>query len=76
MIGQCNNNGNISSTFMGLFFIFTLVGKDFSSLSIYWIIPVAAILTLISILLYVSGTVLPKKAEQLLQETYPEYKLL
>jgi hypothetical protein len=37
---------------------------------------IALLSTLVVILFYVSNYVLPQKAEELLQETYPEYKLV
>ena len=49
---------------------------DFSESGIYWQLLTAAIVTLLIILFYVANYVLPEKAAELLQETYPEYKLV
>ncbi|MFD2566925.1 hypothetical protein [Pseudotenacibaculum haliotis] len=48
---------------------------DFFSLSVYWIGLVSFLLTLLLISFYVTHFTIPNKAEELLEEVYPEYKL-
>lgn len=48
---------------------------DFFSLSVYWIGLISFLLTLLSISFYVIHFTIPEKAEELLEEAYPEYKL-
>ena len=75
MIGT-TKNGYTGFTFVNLFNIIHLTKFNFSAISIHWIFLISIILTLLCILFYVSNYVLPQKAEELLQETYPEYKLV
>ncbi|APZ45754.1 hypothetical protein BW723_05345 [Polaribacter reichenbachii] len=75
MIGT-TKNGFTGFTFVNLFNIVNLTRFDFSNLNIYWIFVISIVLTLLCILFYVSNYVIPKKAEELLQETYPEYKMI
>jgi hypothetical protein len=49
---------------------------DFSTSGLYWQLLISGIVTLLIILFYVANYVLPQKAQELLQETYPEYKLV
>ncbi|MFY9243796.1 MAG: hypothetical protein WAO74_12300 [Polaribacter sp.] len=75
MIGT-TKNGYTGFAMVNLFNFVNLTRFDFSGLSIYWLILISFTLTLLSILFYVSNFVLPQKAEELLQETYPEYKMV
>jgi hypothetical protein len=75
MIGT-TKNGFTGFTFINMFNIVNLTRFDFSNLNIYWILLISFTLTLLCILFYVSNYVIPQKAEELLQETYPEYKLV
>ena len=59
---------NFSNLLMGL-------KIDFQSLSIYWVIFFGLFFTLLMICFYVTEFVIPQKADELLQETYPEYKI-
>tara|TARA_R110002126_G_scaffold291693_1_gene455359 strand:- start:14543 stop:15241 length:699 start_codon:yes stop_codon:yes gene_type:complete len=59
--------------FSNLFHLSSLI--EYSN-SVYYKSIVAFLITLAIIYSYVSLVVLPKKAEELLQETYPEYKLV
>jgi len=45
-------------------------------LEIHWSIIVSLTATLLCILFYVIHYIIPQKAEELLVETYPEYKLV
>ena len=75
MIGQ-TKNGYTGFTFVNLFNFVHLTRFDFSNLNLYWILFISITLTLLCILFYVSNYVIPKKAEELLIETYPEYKMV
>jgi uncharacterized membrane protein YfcA len=48
---------------------------SFSGMQAHWQILVAFSSTLVILLFYVTGYLIPQKAEELLVETYPEYKL-
>jgi hypothetical protein len=61
---------------VNLFNLVNISDINFSALSIYWILFSSAIATLLCIFFYVVNYVIPEKAEELLQETYPEYKLV
>jgi hypothetical protein len=74
MIGD-TKNGNTGFTFVNLFNIIHLTNFNFSALHVYWVLVISIVLTLLCILFYVSNYVIPQKAEELLIETYPEYKL-
>jgi hypothetical protein len=74
MIGD-TKNGNTGFTFMNLFNIIHLTNFNFSALHMYWVLVISIVLTLLCILFYVSNYVIPQRAEELLIETYPEYKL-
>ena len=75
MLGTTKNTYT-GFTFVNLFNIANLTRFDFSQLNIYWIFAISIVLTLLCILFYVSNYILPQKAEELLQETYPEYKMV
>jgi hypothetical protein len=75
MIGD-TKNGFTGFTFVNLFNTFNLTGSDFSSLNMYWVLIISVVLTLLCILFYVSNYIIPQKAEELLHETYPEYKFV
>jgi len=75
MLGTTKNSYT-GFTFVNLFNLINLTRFDFSGLNIYWVILISAVFTLLCILFYVSNYVIPQKAEELLQETYPEYKMV
>ncbi|QXP71614.1 hypothetical protein H0I29_05900 [Polaribacter sp. R2A056_3_33] len=75
MLGTTKNTYT-GFTFVNLFNIANLTRFDFSQLNSYWIFAISIVLTLLCILFYVSNYILPQKAEELLQETYPEYKMV
>ncbi|WP_165731540.1 hypothetical protein [Polaribacter sp. 20A6] len=75
MLGTTKNTYT-GFTFVNLFNIANLTRLDFSHLNSYWIFAISIVLTLLCILFYVSNYILPQKAEELLQETYPEYKMV
>jgi hypothetical protein len=74
MIGD-TKNGYTGFTFVNLFNTIHLTNFNFSALHIYWVLVISIVLTLLCILFYVSNYVIPQRAEELLEETYPEYKL-
>ena len=69
-------NGFSILMLINVYNIVNLADIDFSSLANYWIALVAFVLTLIAIIFYVAEFVLPSKAEELLEENFPEYKLM
>ena len=75
MIGT-TKNGYTGFMFINLFNFVNLTNLNFSAFEIHWLILIALLTTFLLILFYVSNYVLPQKAEELLQETYPEYKLV
>ena len=75
MIGT-TKNGFAGITFVNLFNLINLTSFEFSGLQTHWIILISFTFTLLCILFYVSSYVIPKKAQELLQETYPEYKIV
>jgi hypothetical protein len=75
MIGS-TKYGYTGFVFINLFNFVNLTRFDFSTSGLYWQLLVSGIVTLLIILFYVANYVLPQKAQELLQETYPEYKLV
>ncbi|MHB0756508.1 hypothetical protein [Polaribacter sp. M15] len=75
MIGQTKNGFTII-TFVNLFNLVNLTRVSFSSLDNSWLLLISLCATLLIILFYVTNYLMPKKAQELLQETYPEYKMV
>ncbi|MEN8704368.1 MAG: hypothetical protein ABF311_00565 [Polaribacter sp.] len=75
MIGTTKNSFT-GFTFINLFNFINLTKFDFSGLNMYWLVFIALTVTVLVIFFYVANYVLPQKAEELLQETYPEYKMV
>ena len=75
MIGE-TKNGTVLMAFVNLFNIFNSINYNFSTLNLYWISFISVALTLLCLLFYITTKVIPQKAEELLEETYPEYKLV
>ena len=75
MIGT-TKNGYTGFVFINLFNFLNITRLDFSNSELYWQLIISSIVTLLIILFYVANYVLPKKSEELLEETYPEYKLV
>ncbi|SDS49692.1 hypothetical protein SAMN05216503_3248 [Polaribacter sp. KT25b] len=48
----------------------------FNDLAFHWLLLLALFFTIAVISIYINNKVIPQKAEELLQETYPEYKLV
>ena len=59
---------------VNLFNIINITSPDVYN--VYWAMFYAAIFTIMVVYVYISVVVLPKKAEELLIETYPEYNLI
>lgn len=75
MLGATKNSYT-GFTMVNLFNFVNLTRFDFSNLTIYWIFFLSITLTLLCILFYITNYVIPQKAEELLEETYPEYKIV
>lgn len=75
MMGS-TKNGFTGFAFVNLFNFFNLTRLEFSSLAIHWLILIAFILTLLCIVFYIINYIIPEKAEELLEENYPEYKIV
>jgi hypothetical protein len=75
MIGNTQDNFT-GLTFINLFNLLNLTRFDVSHLNIYWHIGLSAVLTLLCILSYISNYIMPQKAQELLIDTYPEYKMV
>jgi hypothetical protein len=74
MIGDTRNCFT-GYTFINSLNFINITEVRFSSLEIHWLLLISFSTTLIIILFYVTGYLIPQKAEELLIETYPEYKL-
>jgi hypothetical protein len=75
MIGT-SKNGFTGLALVNLFNFINLTDVSFSSLENHWLLLVSFSATIVIILFYLITYVIPKKAEELLQETYPEYKMV
>ena len=68
-------NGFVMMVLLNVYNIFNFIKIDLESLSIYWLYFYAVFFTLLTISFYITKFVIPQKAEELLEETYPEYKI-
>ena len=75
MIGQ-TKGGFVSVGFVNIFNMVHLTKVEFSSLETHWLLLIAFCTTVLIILFYVTSYVIPSKSQELLQETYPEYKMV
>ena len=75
MIGE-TRNGFSAIMFVNLFNTINLIDINLYSLSIYWLLLIAFLVTLICIVFYITAFVIPSKAEELLIEKYPGYKMI
>ena len=75
MIGN-TKGGFTGITALNFFNFVNLSHINFSALEIHWSIIVSLTATLLCILFYVIHYIIPQKAEELLIETYPEYRLV
>ena len=74
MIGD-TRNGFTGYTLINSLNFINITEVRFSSLEMHWLLLISFSTTLIILLFYVTGYLIPQKAEELLIETYPEYKL-
>ncbi|WP_298762967.1 hypothetical protein [uncultured Polaribacter sp.] len=75
MIGATRQNF-VGLTFVNFFNFIHLTKVSFSGLADHWLILISFSSTIIILLFYVTSYLMPQKAEELLQETYPEYKIV
>lgn len=75
MIGTTKNGFTVMAL-VNLFNIINLTNFNFLEMETYLLVIISFVLTVLCILFYVSNYVIPEKAEELLQETYPEYKMV
>jgi ABC-type multidrug transport system fused ATPase/permease subunit len=75
MIGD-TKGGFTGITLINAFNFLNFSHVSFSTLEIHWSIIVSLIATLLVVLFYVINYIIPQRAEELLAETYPEYKLV
>lgn len=74
MIGDTRQGFSVVA-FVNIFNSINFVKVPFNSLENHWLLLVSFISTLLLLLFYVTAYLIPQKAEELLIETYPEYKL-
>ena len=75
MIGETRNGFSVL-VFINVFNIINISDASFSTMSMYLLSLVAVFATLMCLVFYITAFVMPSKAEELLMETYPEYKML
>lgn len=75
MIGETRNGFSVL-VFVNVFNMINIFDSSFNTMSIYLLLLVAVFATLMCIVFYITAFVMPSKAEELLTETYPEYKML
>jgi hypothetical protein len=74
MIGD-TKNGFSGLMLVNIYNTLSAFKVSFSQMEAHWQVLVAFSSTVIILLFYVTGYLIPQKAEELLIETYPEYKL-
>mgnify|MGYP005990584659 CR=1 FL=1 len=74
MIGG-TRQGFSGLVFINIFNCLNMIKIPFNTLENYWLLLISFSITCIVILFFVTGFLMPQKAEELLVETYPEYKL-
>ena len=74
MIGD-TRQGFSGLAFINIFNFLNSIKVPFSSLENHWLLLISFSITCVILLFYVTGFMIPEKAEELLEETYPEYKL-
>jgi hypothetical protein len=75
MIGETRRGFSVL-VFVNVFNIINISDVNFVTLSLFWMIIIAFFATFMCIVFYITAFVIPSKAEELLVETYPEYKML
>ena len=74
MIGE-TRNGFTGVALLNIFHFVNLSRVPFNTLENHWLLLLSFSATLLILLFYVTTYLIPQKAEELLIETYPEYKL-
>ena len=74
MIGETRNSFT-GVACLNVFNFINLSGVPFNTLENYWLLLLSFSATLLILLFYVTAYLIPQKAEELLIETYPEYRL-
>jgi hypothetical protein len=74
MIGD-TRQGFSGFAFINIFNFLNMIKVPFRSLENHWLLLISFSVTCLVLLFYVTGFMIPQKAEELLEETYPEYKL-
>jgi hypothetical protein len=74
MIGE-TRKGFTGVALINIFNSINLSRVPFNSLENHWLLLLSFSVTLVVLLFYVTAYLIPQKAEELLIETYPEYKL-
>ena len=69
------------NSFSGLLFINVFNSMNafrvsFNSMENHWLLLVSFSITVVLLMFYITGFLIPKKSEELLAETYPEYKMV
>lgn len=75
MIGETRNGFSVL-VFVNIFNMINLSDVNFNTMSIYMLLLVAIFATLMCIVFYITAFVMPSKAQELLIEKYPEYKMI
>jgi hypothetical protein len=75
MIGE-TRKGFTGVALINIFNFINLSRVSFNSLENHWLLLLSLSVTLLILLFYVMAYLIPQKAEQLLIETYPEYKMV
>ncbi|ARV15917.1 hypothetical protein [Polaribacter sp. SA4-12] len=74
MIGD-TRQGFSGLAFINIFNCVNIIKIPFNSLENHWLFLISFSVTCVILLFHVTGFMIPQKAEELLEETYPEYKL-
>ena len=75
MIGDTRNGLSVIMI-INIFNLINLSDINFVELAIFWQLTITFVSTLICLVFFIIAFVIPSKAEELLAETYPEYKYL
>ncbi len=75
MIGE-TRQGFSGFVFIHIFNSLNLVKVPFYTIETHWLLLIAFSITMLIILFYVTGFLIPQKAQELLEEIYPEYKIV
>jgi len=78
MLGTAKQgNGAFNAVnFVNVFNFLHLTDTPFEELQLHWVLLIAVIATLACLTYYITNYVMPTKAQELLEETYPEYRMV